>query len=179
MTRIVVFGGCGAVGSYSSRILSNSDSFDEVVIGDINLEKASNLAKSLGSNVSAVQVNADQPDSIKNAVDDADVVLNCIGPFYRFEKVILSSVIEAGIQYYVDICDDTGATYDALNLDMAARDAGVLALIGMGSSPGVTNMLAGFAAKTLLKETDSIDIYHAHGGEPVEGEAVIGHRFYC
>jgi saccharopine dehydrogenase (NAD+, L-lysine-forming) len=30
-----------------------------------------------------------------------------------------------------------------------------------------------------LYETDSIDIVHAHGGEPFEGEGVIAHRFHC
>jgi len=36
-----------------------------------------------------------------------------------------------------------------------------------------------FAAENLLDETDSIDIFHAHGGEAIEGEGVIGHRFHC
>ena len=49
----------------------------------------------------------------------------------------------------------------------------------MGSSPGATNLLAKFAADHLLDETDAIDIFHAHGGEPIEGEGVIGHRFHC
>ncbi|MHA1315743.1 MAG: saccharopine dehydrogenase family protein [Candidatus Helarchaeota archaeon] len=178
MSKIVILGGCGAVGSYSSRILAESKEFDEVIIGDIDLDKAGKLAADLGSKVRAVKVNGADAASIKDAIKDMDVVLNCIGPFYKFEKTILSTVIEMGVDY-VDICDDTGATYDALNLNGAAKDAGITALIGMGSSPGVTNVLAGFAAKTLLKETDSIDIYHAHGGEPVEGAGVIGHRFYC
>jgi len=39
--------------------------------------------------------------------------------------------------------------------------------------------LAKFAATTLLAETESIDIFHAHGGEPFEGPGVIGHRFHC
>jgi saccharopine dehydrogenase (NAD+, L-lysine-forming) len=36
-----------------------------------------------------------------------------------------------------------------------------------------------FAAENLLDETDSIDFFHAHGGEAIEGEGVIGHRFHC
>jgi saccharopine dehydrogenase (NAD+, L-lysine-forming) len=49
----------------------------------------------------------------------------------------------------------------------------------MGSSPGATNLLGKLAHDTLLETTDSIDIFHAHGGEPWEGEGVIGHRFHC
>ncbi|TFH29458.1 MAG: saccharopine dehydrogenase, partial [Promethearchaeota archaeon] len=115
---------------------------------------------------------------IKNAIKGSDVVVNCTGPYYKFEKIILSTVIEAGINY-VDVCDDTGATYDALELDAKAKEAGVLALIGMGSSPGVTNLLAGYAANELLDECESIEMFHIHGGELNEGAGVIGHRFYC
>ena len=52
-------------------------------------------------------------------------------------------------------------------------------MIGMGNSPGVTNLLGKLAADTLLEETDLVDIFHAHGGEPIEGEGVIEHRFHC
>jgi saccharopine dehydrogenase (NAD+, L-lysine-forming) len=80
---------------------------------------------------------------------------------------------------YVDVCDDVDATLDILQLDEAARARGVTALIGMGASPGVTNLLARFAAEGMLDETDSIDIFHAHGGEPFEGAGVVAHRFHC
>jgi len=179
MTKVVVLGGVGAVGSHSTRLLANSDIVDEVVIGDIDLEKAKVYAAQLGPKVSAVQVDAMNPDSIKKAIKGADAVLNTTGPFYKFEKTILTAVIESGINY-VDICDDTGATYDALALDSLAKQKGVTAIIGMGSSPGVTNLLAAFCSQPpFLTETDSIDIFHAHGGEPTEGAGVIGHRFYC
>jgi saccharopine dehydrogenase (NAD+, L-lysine-forming) len=64
-------------------------------------------------------------------------------------------------------------------MDAEAKRAGITVLIGMGSSPGATNVLAKLAADTLLDRTDSVDIFHAHGGEPLEGEGVIGHRFHC
>jgi saccharopine dehydrogenase-like NADP-dependent oxidoreductase len=47
----------------------------------------------------------------------------------------------------------------------SARQAGVSALIGMGSSPGVANVLVKFCADSLLDEVEAVDIYHAHGGE--------------
>ncbi|MHA1729447.1 MAG: saccharopine dehydrogenase NADP-binding domain-containing protein [Promethearchaeota archaeon] len=178
MTRVIVLGGAGAVGRYSTKVLANSDLFDEVVIGDIDIEKAKEIAAELGSKVTAIKVNAMDSKSIKTAIEGSDVVLNMIGPYYKFEKVILTAVIESGIDY-VDICDDTGATYDALALDGAAKKAGITALIGMGSSPGVTNLIASFCAKNLLKSCESIDIFHTHGGEPTEGAGVILHRFYC
>jgi len=90
----------------------------------------------------------------------------------------VETVLELGVDY-VDVCDDVDATLELLDLDARAKAKGVTALIGMGSSPGATNLLAKLAATTLLDETDSIDIFHTHGGEAFEGEGVIGHRFHC
>ena len=70
---------------------------------------------------------------------------------------------------YVDVCDDVDVTHEISDMDEAAKRAGMTAVIGMGSSPGATNLLAKFAADNLLDETVSIDIFHAHGGEPFEG----------
>lgn len=178
MTKVIVLGGCGVVGSAAVKTFVETEIFSEIVIADINLAKAEEMAKKFGSKVSAVKFDAESNESIKSAIKGSDIVLNTVGPYYKFEKPILSAVIESGINY-VDVCDDTGATYDALGLDEAAKKANITALIGMGSSPGVTNLLAGYAAKELLDECESIDMYHAHGGEPNEGPGVIGHRFYC
>jgi saccharopine dehydrogenase (NAD+, L-lysine-forming) len=178
MAKVIVLGGCGAVGSVAVKTLATQDIISEVVIGDWNIEKAKTLAKELGPKVSAVKVNAEDDESIKAAVKGCDIVLNCVGPFYKTVKKILSTVIKLGINY-VDICDDVDVTIEILNMDDRAKKAGITAVIGMGNSPGISNLMGKFAAQNLLDETDSIDIFHAHGGEAIEGEGVIGHRFHC
>ncbi|MDY6793999.1 MAG: saccharopine dehydrogenase NADP-binding domain-containing protein [Actinomycetota bacterium] len=178
MSGLVVLGGCGAVGSTAVRTLAPSGYFSEVMIADKEIEPARKLASELGPDkVKAVKLNADDPASIGEAMRGADVILNCIGPFYRYGPPILEAAIKAGIDY-VDICDDMDATQVMLELDGAARDAGISALVGMGSSPGMANVLVRFTADTLLDQVESVDIYHAHGGEAVEGPAVIKHRFH-
>ncbi len=179
MAKVIVLGGCGAVGTHSVKTLASLDDFSEIVIGDINVEKANKIIKSIGSDkVSAVKVDALNKNDIINAIKDSDVVLNCIGPFYKFVPVILDAVIDTGINY-VDICDDVDVTLKILEWDQRAKDAGISALIGMGSSPGVTNLLAKFCADQLLDTVESIDIYHAHGGEPEEGPGVVAHRIHA
>jgi len=179
MAKVIVLGGCGAVGSIAVKTLADQDIFDQVVIGDMNMERADHVISEIGNGkVSAIQFDAMDPQSIKNAIKGCDLVLNCVGPFYKSVKIILKAVIESGINY-VDVCDDVDVTLEILEMDEDAKKAGISMLIGMGSSPGATNLLAKFAADNLLDETDSIDIFHAHGGEPFEGEGVIGHRFHC
>lgn len=179
MSKVVVLGGCGAVGSVAVETLARQEMFTEVVIGDQAVEKARQLANRIGSRkVSVAFVDAFEEGSIRNALRGADVVLNCIGPFYSTVKPVLSAVIDMGIDY-VDICDDVDVTLDILDMDGKAKAKDITALVGMGSSPGATNLLARLAHDTLLDETDSIDIFHTHGGEAVEGEGVIRHRFHC
>jgi saccharopine dehydrogenase (NAD+, L-lysine-forming) len=179
MTRVTVLGGCGAVGSVAVKTLAAQDMFSRIRIGDVNMTKARALIDEIGSKkVSALRVNAEDPVSVKKAIKGSDIVLNCVGPFYKSVKAILRVVIDEGINY-VDICDDVDVTLDILKMDKAAKKAGITALIGMGASPGITNLFAKLVADMLLDETESVDIFHTHGGEPIEGEGVIGHRFHC
>ncbi len=179
MSKIIVLGGAGAVGSVAVRTLTRHNEFSEVCIGDYNLQKAKKLRDEIDSpKLSVVEFDANDRKSIGRAIKGCDIVLNCVGPFYRTVKTILETVIEAKVSY-VDVCDDVDVTIEILGMDNDARNAGSMALIGMGNSPGVTNIIAKLASTDMLDETDSIDIFHAHGGEAVEGEGVIAHRFHC
>ena len=179
MSRITVLGGCGAIGSWATRTVAHDDYFDEVVIAENRYDAACALAGEVDPvKVSAVEVDANDIDSIKRVIKGSSVVLNCIGPYYRYGPPILKAVIESGIDY-ADVCDDLDATEKMLEMDGDAREAGVSALIGMGNSPGLANVLALYCAQTMLSEVDSVDIYHIHGGEPSEGGAVIKHRIHA
>jgi saccharopine dehydrogenase (NAD+, L-lysine-forming) len=180
MAKVTVLGGCGAVGSVAVKTLVQSEDFAQVVIADMNIEKAAQIAAALGGHkVTATACNAHDVQSVKEAIRGSNVVLNCVGPFYLTVKPILAAVIESRINY-VDVCDDVDVTLDILeNMDAQAREAGITALIGMGSSPGLTNIVARYAADVLLDGVDAMDIFHTHGGEPIEGAGVIAHRFHC
>jgi saccharopine dehydrogenase-like NADP-dependent oxidoreductase len=178
LSRITILGGCGGIGSVAARTIVSSGFFDEIVIGENRYDEACRMAAELGANVTAVQVDAEDPASLKSAVTGSTVILNCIGPFYRFGPPILLAAIEAGIDY-VDVCDDLDATERMLELHGMAEDAGIGALIGMGNSPGMANVLAKWCVDTMLDAVDEVNIYHAHGGEPSEGGAVIKHRIHA
>lgn len=179
MSKITVLGGCGAIGTWASRTVARDDYFDEVVIAENRYEAACALAEEIDpAKVSAVEVDANDIDSIKRVIKGSSVVLNCIGPYYRYGPPILKAVIESGIDY-ADVCDDLDATEKMLEMDEMAARAGVSALIGMGNSPGLANVLALYCTQTMLSQVDSVDIYHIHGGEPAEGGAVIKHRIHA
>ncbi|NHJ01710.1 MAG: saccharopine dehydrogenase [Candidatus Heimdallarchaeota archaeon] len=178
MAIILVLGGCGVVGSMAVKTLGTFADVSKIIIGDKNHQKANEIITELGSNkIIFKQIDVENIQDLKKELEQVDVVLNCIGPFYLYGPLVLRVAIEMK-KNYIDVNDDVDATREVLSMDKLAKEAKITALIGMGSSPGVTNLLAKFAAKQLLDTVKSVDIYHAHGGEPFEGAAVIYHRIH-
>ncbi|MBM4397377.1 MAG: saccharopine dehydrogenase NADP-binding domain-containing protein [Deltaproteobacteria bacterium] len=177
MANVLVAGGAGAVGRFAVRTLARHEAFDAVVLADIDAARAAEVAAEAGGKVRAVGLDAGDAAAVAAAAEGCAVVLNCAGPFYRFGRPVLEGAVRARADY-VDVCDDVDATLDLLSMDPLVRDAGLCALIGMGNSPGVTNLLARFASDQLLDSVEAVDIYHAHGGEPFEGEGVVAHRLH-
>lgn len=98
-----------------------------------------------------------EPERLAEIVGDARLVANLAGPYYRTGEVVLRAAIKAGTDY-LDICDDADAVLTLLTQDEDARAAGITALVGMGSSPGTTNVLIR-AATDYLGPVDAVDIY--------------------
>lgn len=179
MARIVVLGGCGGIGSVATRALVAGRYFDEVVVADLRFELAQSYASSFGvAGVTGVAVDATSHASLLDVMRGADVVLNCIGPFYRFGPPILDAAIEAGVNY-VDVCDDLKPTVVMLERNDVAAARGIKALVGMGNSPGLANVFVALCAQMFLDQVLGVDIMHIHGGEPEEGPAVLKHRIHA
>jgi saccharopine dehydrogenase (NAD+, L-lysine-forming) len=179
MGSIVVLGGAGGVGRVAVEALALIDSVEEVIVGDLRPEVAQEVLDALGSpKLRAVGIDVTDRAALVELLRGSDLVLNCVGPFYRFGPPTLEAAIEAGVGY-VDICDDLDATRALLALDDRAREAGITALIGMGNSPGLANIFVKLCAEDLLDEVTSAEIMHIHGGEPSEGAAVLKHRIHA
>lgn len=179
MSRVVVLGGCGGIGSIAVRTLAAADGVDEIVIADVRAEAAHEAAAAFDrTGITGGAVDATSPESLACVMAGADVVVNCIGPFYRFGPPVLRAAIDAGINY-VDVCDDLAPTRVMLEMDPVAKSAGMTALIGMGNSPGIANVIVRLCAEQLLDQVESVNIMHVHGGEPEEGAAVIKHRIHA
>src|SRR5699024_6869261 len=121
------------------RDLVASDQVNSVVVGDLNLDAANRLKQEIGSDkVSTMQVDATDNAELIKALQNVDVVVSFVGPYYRFGLPILQAAIEAGC-HYVDICDDAQPTADMLELHDQAKQAGIVAVVGCGVSPGTLN----------------------------------------
>ena len=173
--KVLVLGGCGAQGTFATRELVASDEVSELIIGDYNVERARRVASEIGSEKLGVEkVDVRDRGALVDLMRKVDVVVNCVGPFYMYGPMVLSAAIEAG-RSYVDICDDADATVKMLEMNDKARDAGISAVIGLGASPGITNILSVYLAREFDRVDEIRQYWVVDSSSDPEGMAVMYH----
>jgi saccharopine dehydrogenase-like NADP-dependent oxidoreductase len=153
MGKRVLLLGAGAMGTLAAQTVSGFDDVEKLIVASLKRSEAEMTAVRCRGNVAADAVDVTDHDRLVALMRDADVVLNCVGPFFRFGVPILTAAIEAGVDY-LDICDDPEPTRNMLDLDGKAKAAGVTAVIGMGASPGINNLLGALVYDRL----DEVDL---------------------
>ncbi len=153
--RVVALGGCGGMGQFAVRTAIDFDFVEEIVVADRDEQSARAFAERCGPKTRAIGLDVLDEAALVSALEGADVVMTTVGPYYRFGLPVLRAAIRAGC-HYLDINDDWEPTLEMLELDEEARKAGVTAIIGMGASPGLSNLLAVKAMNELDKVDDLI-----------------------
>jgi len=160
--RIALVGG-GFTGTLIGRELIGlkDKSFSRLAVADLNREKAKQLVAELEKNnpdgieIQARQVDLSDEQATIRLMEDADVVVNITRPYEKTAVKTMSAAIKAGVNY-VDINASFSALQDALQLDDAARAAGITALISFGDIPGLLNVFAKHGAM----QFDSVEEIH-------------------
>jgi saccharopine dehydrogenase (NAD+, L-lysine-forming) len=146
--RIVVLGGAGEVGAPLSADLAACGEVDELVVADVDRDRAEAVAAAAGRPAAAVGLDLSDTSRALALLDGADVLVNCTS-FTLFD-----AAIELAIKARVDYCDLISEPSEEQR--RAVRDAGITAISGLGATPGLSNVLVRDAA-------DSVDaIEEAH-----------------
>lgn len=132
-------------------------------------------ARRLGLAIRELDVLADRA-ALTELLAEARLVANLAGPYYRTGTVVLDAAIAAGTDY-LDICDDADVVLPMLERDAQASDRGIRALIGMGSSPGTTNILIR-AAVDHVGPVEAVDIHWTVDVDDIT-DAAIRHFWHC
>lgn len=165
--KVLALGGSGDMGRMAIAVLLESPNITSITVADKNYERAQHLVDLIGSDkLKAVGIDVTEKDKLMELISSHDFVMNTVGPFYKFGVMILDTVIEAK-KPYADICDDWKPTLDLLKMDDKAKKAGISAIIGIGASPGITNLMAVMACSKLDEIDDLITAWGYGGGEGV------------
>jgi len=176
--RICVLGGAGHIGSGVMRALVKRAPDAEVVIADKNLEEAEELVAELGGKISTQSVDANDSKSLIKMMKDVDIAIGAIGPYYTYGVKVLKAAIDAKTNF-VDIDDDYDATKACLALHEGAKKAGITATIGLGATPGLTNILAKYGSEKLDKVDEIHTAWAWTAMDPFMGPAIIAHYFHA
>jgi lysine 6-dehydrogenase len=153
--HIIVLGGAGAMGRITVRTLTEYSDVEQVTIADYNGERARELAESLrSSKLQAQQIDVNDEVRLRSLLRGADVALVAVD--YIYNLPILRACIKEQVHYA-----DLGGLFHMSRTLMALNDeveaAGITAVMGMGGTPGITNMLAKLAVDQ-LDQVDSIKV---------------------
>ena len=152
--KILALGGSGGMGRFAVESAMHFENIEQILVADINEASALDFAKSMNEKVSGIGLDITNTEKLKETMRLVDVVINTVGPFFKFGPPVLEAAIECGC-HYLDINDDWEPTVEMLKYNDDASSKNVTAILGMGASPGLTNML-GAAAIQELDEVETI-----------------------
>lgn len=150
--------GAGLMGRAVVHDLAKAPETEKLLIVDFDRERAGAAERQLGRG-KATSAFADVRDIRRTAqiLRGADIVVNCTQ--YDWNLHVMKAALAAKVNYF-----DLGGLYYMTRrqsaLDAAFRRAGLLAIIGMGGAPGVTNVMAR-AASEGMERVESIKVYNA------------------
>jgi saccharopine dehydrogenase (NAD+, L-lysine-forming) len=145
--KIVVLGGAGKMGCIAVQDLAWDERVDAVVIADRDVAQARIVADTIDSaKVSIRAVDVNDYEALLDILSGADACLNAT--VYYFNLPVMEACLEAGVPY-TDMGGLFHTTRKQLELHERFADAGVSAILGMGSAPGIPNIHARYAADRL------------------------------
>jgi saccharopine dehydrogenase (NAD+, L-lysine-forming) len=170
--RILVVG-TGGVGSAFAAIAQRRAFYERIVLADLDPARPQAVVDRLGGDdrFGSARVDASSEAAVVELIADvdADVVLNATDP--RFNPQIFDACLRAGVTY-LDMAMTLSEphperpyseTYVKLGDYQFARDedwgrAGLLALVGIGVEPGLSDVFARYAADELFSEIDEVGV---------------------
>src|SRR6478735_3230790 len=162
--------GAGGVGSAFCAIVARRNFFDHIVVSDYEESRAAQAADGVAdTRFSAARVDATSADDVAELVRRHDIthVMNAVDP--RFVMPIFTGALDAGADY-LDMAMSLSTphpeqpyalTGTKLGDDQFAaggqwRDAGRLALVGIGVEPGLSDVFARYAVDHLFDHIDEL-----------------------
>ena len=152
--KVLALGGSGGMGRFSSFAISNYPNITKVTIADLNENNAKEFSNLFDDRFTGIGLDLTDKEHLEKVMSGHDIVLNTTGPFFKFGLPILKSAIKCKCHYF-DICDDWEPTEEMLKLNDEALKNEITAIVGLGASPGISNLL-GLKAMNELDKTESI-----------------------
>jgi len=170
MSKVLIIGAGGVGRVVAHKCAQRPDVFSAITLASRTVAKCEEIAGEIKSaEVKTARVDADNVPELTALLkqEQPKLVINVALPYQ--DLTIMDACLEAGVDYL-----DT-ANYEPIDTakfeyrwqwdyQERFRDKGLMALLGSGFDPGVTNVYTALAAKNYLDEVQEIDIIDANAG---------------
>lgn len=154
--KVAVLGAAGTIAPAIVRDLASSEEVESILLLDLRAEKAREVADRQGLGKATAR-GADARSNLAAELADVEALVNAAS--YRVNLDAMRACLEADCHYF-----DLGGLYrvtgEQLLLGPDFERAGLVAVLGIGSSPGKTNLMAARVARE-LGDVDSVHVYAA------------------
>jgi len=173
MGKALIIGAGGVASVAVAKCVQNSEVFSELMIASRTKARCDELAEKWGGKgvkITTAQVDADNVPELVALINNfkPELVINLALPYQ--DLTIMDACLETGV-HYLDTANyepkDTAkfeykwqwAYHDRF------KEKGLMALLGSGFDPGVTQVFSAYAMKHHFDEIHQIDILDANGGD--------------
>lgn len=170
MSKVLIIGAGGVANVVARKCAHNSSVYSELLIASRTQSKCDAIAKDIHNiPVNTAKVDADKSEEVAALIRDfkPELVMNIALPYQ--DLTIMDACLKEGVHYL-----DT-ANYepkDVAHFEYSwqwayherFKKAGIMALLGSGFDPGMTNVYTAYAKKHHFDQIDTLDIVDCNAG---------------
>lgn len=170
MSRVLIIGAGGVGRVVAHKCAALREVFTDICLASRTVSKAQQIASEVNGEIEIAQLDADRVSDTVALIRsfNAELVIHVALPYQ--DLAIMDACLEAGVDYL-----DT-ANYEPpdqarfeyrwqWDYQQRFQSAGLMALLGSGFDPGVTNVFCAYAQKHLFDEIHEVDILDCNAGD--------------
>ena len=170
MGKVLIIGAGGVGSVVVKKCAQVPDVFSEIILASRTLEKCARIKNKIARPIEIAQVDADNTAELTALFKKTapDLVINVALPYQDLS--IMDACLEAGVDYLdtanYEPPDEAKFCYKwQWDYHERFKQKGLMALLGCGFDPGVTNVFCAHAQKNHFDAIHSIDIMDCNAGD--------------
>ncbi len=170
MSKVLIIGAGGVGGVVTHKCAQLPEVFSEICLASRTLEKCDIIAAQLNRPIRTAKVDADNVPELVELINDfkPELVINVALPYQ--DLTIMDACLETGVHYLdtanYEPIDEAKFCYKwQWDYQERFKENNLMALLGCGFDPGVTNVFCAYAQKHFFDEIRQIDIMDCNAGD--------------
>jgi saccharopine dehydrogenase (NAD+, L-lysine-forming) len=168
--KVLIIGAGGVGRVVVHKCAQNPEVFTEICLASRTMSKCQEIQQELPRPIQVAQVDADNVPELVSLINDfkPQLVINVALPYQ--DLTIMDACLETGVDYLdtanYEPRDEAKFCYKwQWDYQERFKKAGLMALLGCGFDPGVTNIFCAHAQKNHFDEIHTIDIIDCNAGD--------------